>query len=187
MVQNNSTKNDQSDEFLEDSLSKTPTQDWRKVQKMKSHSPLRTPNSNDVSSRRNKRHRRSEAMKSPATTEIDTLEMDKPEMDTPEMDIPEMDIPEMNTPENDTSKTDALESDTPVFGKSVASPCSELTKSPALPEVDQSDLDTLEMNTSERDKREMVKPELETLGKDLPFVCVLPDCGQRFAVKRVSC
>ena len=71
--------------------------------------------------------------------------------------------------------------------RSVAPPCSELTKSPGLPEVGQSDLDTLEMNTSEQDKREMVKPELETLGKDLPFVCVLPDCGQRFAVKRVSC
>ena len=47
-------------------------------------------------------------------------------------------------------------------------------------------------NESESDKtemvtREMVKPEPETLGKDLPFVCVLPDCGQRFTVKRVSC
>ena len=170
LLPNNSTINDKSNEFLEDSLTKTPTQ----VQKTKSHSPLRTPNSNDVSSRRNTRHRRSEAMKSPAT----------PEMDIPEMDTPEIDAPEIYTPE---METDELKSDTPVFGKSVASPCSELTKSPALPEVDQSDLDTLEMNTSVPDKPEMVKPEPETLGKDLPFVCVLPDCGQRFAVKRVSC
>ena len=187
MAPNNSTKNDQSDEFLEDSLEKTPTQDRRKVQKMQSHSPLRTPNSNDVSSRRNTRHRRSEAMKSPATPEINAPEMDIPEIDAPEIDTPEMDTPEIDTPEMDIPKTDALESDTPVLVKSVALRSFELTKSPALPEVDQSDLDTLEMNTSEQDKREMVKPELETPGKDLPFVCVLPDCGQRFAVKRVSC
>ena len=53
--------------------------------------------------------------------------------------------------------------------------------------MDQSDLDTLEINTSEPDKTEIITPEPETFGKDLPFVCVLPDCGTRFAVKRVSC